>query len=217
MNKKTLLYTLSGIIGLAAILYFVLGNSYNYKILDEIYEESEGGNITFLFIHVDKLDSAKIYETGKKLFQERVLDRYKDDSKMSKDHWHEMMPPDVLIAYFYKQDDTTEVPAQMVDMLRRKYPRNDMVKYHLNMISDGYVYSGLYNPFTKRVGIDSLSPRTMLFVPKGGKIAKKLMDSMKEMPQDHFHGGEMEMDSAQMKMFMENHPKIEMTPDGMKK
>ncbi len=168
--------------------------SIDYKVLDEIQDESHSGKTQFLFVHVSNLDSLGILKAGKEIFKERVLNKY-DGTQIPEDQFHDEMPVEILIAYFYRQEDTTAVPDQMKDLLRSKFPKNDIVRYNLNYISEGFIYSAVYDPFSKKTTIDSLSPKTMLFVPKSGTLAKDVMRSMDE---EHNHED-----------VMKNHPDID--------
>jgi len=167
----------------------------NYKVLDEIQDESHAGKTQFLFVHVDNLDSAGILKAAKELFKDRVLSKY-DGKEIPQEHLHDELPVELMIAYFYRQDDTTSVPDQMKQLLKSKFPKNDIVRYNLNYIAEGFIYSGVYDPFSKKTTIDSLSPKTMLFVPKAGTLAK---DVMKSMEKEHYHQEDP----------MKNHPDID--------
>ena len=181
MTKK---YLIIAVVAIAAIglLYLIFSKPFEYNVLDEISEQSEAGNVLFLFVDVNDLDSNAILKASKKLLKERVIDLYKDiEIPNDIHHHHEEMGQHLLIAYFYRQGDTAAVPEAMKNVLKTKFPRNEIVKYQLNYISEGFMYTGLYSPFEKKVRIDSLSPKTMLFVPKEGILAK---DIMKDLPKE---------------------------------
>lgn len=195
-NKVYLLIALAVIILGGAAWYFT-SSSFSYKVVDEISDTSEGGNTTFLFVDVNELDSLEIYKASQELLKKRIIDKYAG-KEMPQDAMHQEGGSELLIAYFYKQDDTTAIPDAMKQVLRSKFPMNDMVKHNLNYISEGFMYTGVYNPFQKQKTIDSLSPRTMLFVPKPGTLAKDIMQGM---PADH--------PPMDMNQLPEGHPSVD--------
>ncbi len=221
--RKNTIYLISaiGLIAVAIAVYFIAFKSFDYKVLDEIKNESESGNMTFLFIDVSKLDSNNILDAAHELLQERIIDKYKD-FKPHDGMDPEMAAPDVLVAYFYKQDDTTQVPEAMQNVLKSKFPDNDIIRLKLNLISEGFMYTGAYNPYSKIITMDSLSGRTMLFVPQAGTRAKDIMDQtmppghpdMNQMPEGHPDMNQMPEGHPDMNQMPPGHPDINQMPKG---
>ncbi|HOK14604.1 MAG TPA: hypothetical protein PLV01_03585 [Candidatus Kapabacteria bacterium] len=178
MPKKILFFLVPvAIIIIAALLLFP--KSTKYEIIDEIYDENEGGNTTFLFVAVTKLDSTKIVQISKELMQKRIIDKYKD-SNIPKDEIHSNMSPDVLIAYIYNPDDTTAIPEQMKEMIQKRFSNSPILSENLAYISEGHIYTGVYYPSKKQQTLDTLSPKTVLLVPRKGVKAKDIMKKFKE-------------------------------------
>ncbi len=214
MKKSTLLYIVAAAVVIIAIACFLFGGSFKYEILDEVHGDTEGGNITFLFVGVSKLDSTEIRSLAKELFKEKIIDKYKD-AKVPSDANHEYTPPAALIAYFYKQNDTTAIPEQMKAMLSQKFRSSHALQGNLDYISEGFIYSGAYQIADKKQTVDSLSSKTMLLVPKKGVKAKDVLkqapnshDGMEGMPEGH--------PPVDMESLPPGHPPIDMPgmPEG---
>lgn len=178
MQKKILLLIVPVVIVVIAA-FFLFQKSFKYEIIDELYDENEGGNTTFLFVAVSKLDSSKIVQISKELMQKRIIDKYKD-SKIPKDEAHSQMAPDVLIAYIYNPKDTTAIPEQMKEMIQKRFSNSPILSENLAYISEGHIYTGVYYPNMKRQTLDTLSPKTVLLVPQKKGKAKEIMKKFKE-------------------------------------
>ena len=176
---KKLLYFLVPLAIIIVAAFFLFQKSFKYEIIDEIYDENEGGNTTFLFVAVNKLDSSKIVEISKELMQKRIIDKYKD-SKIPKDEIHSHMSTDVLIAYIYNPNDTTAIPEQMKEMIQKRFSSSPILSENLAYISEGHIFTGVYYPSMKRQTLDTLSPKTVLLVPKKKGNAKEIMKKFKE-------------------------------------
>lgn len=179
MSRKILYYLIPVIVILGIAIFLSTQKKFDYEIIDEINDENEGGNTTFLFVGVTKLDSLKIREISKELMQRRIIDKYKDKN-IPKDENHAHMMPDVLIAYLYNPSDTTAIPEQMKEMIQKRFSNNPILSENLAYISQGYIYSGVYYPQMKQQTLDTLSPKTVLLVPRKGVKAKDIMKKFKE-------------------------------------
>lgn len=179
MSRKVLFIGIPIIAIIAIIVIFVLNKSSKFEIIDEIYDQNEGGNTTFLFVSVNPLDSLKVLSVAKELMQKRIIDKFKNKD-IPKDENHMNMMPEVLIVYLYKADDTTAIPEKMQEMIKKRFSQSPIFSENLAYISQGFIYSGVYYTQTKQQTLDTLSPKTVLFVPKKKGKAKEIMEKFKE-------------------------------------
>lgn len=153
----------------AVAIYLIMNSpmGFKYEVVDEFKETSLEGTSLMMFVDVNKLDSSKIMDAARELAVEKI-------SKLGPDHRSDMF---FCQAYFYNGKDTVSMPPEMLNKMGGSNPNSDIMRMHLNLITEGFQYMAMYNSIDKKITFDTLV-RKMLFVPRNGK-AKDIKKSMK--------------------------------------
>jgi len=169
MNKKVLILSISAIFVSIFIIIFIFCNddSNNYEEIDVVIDTTHYGKVVFIFVKVDKLDSAEIVDTGKEL---RI-------NYASPDPDEEYMPTSI-IAYFYRMADTLSLTDSLVAILKINQPRIGLAQKNVCFIKNGYIYRGLSKKTEKKFYIIDTLSKGSFIVPRIGVKANEVFKNL---------------------------------------
>ena len=163
-NKIVITIAIIVVLAIVIILYFSLKNNLNYKIADYFLESSPQGKIVFVFVEVEDLNPTSLNSLSKYIMENHNSMFLEDDSLLL-----------VMVAHFYNKHDTINLPGEVKEEIRMKYPDKPDIEDNLYYIPKGFVYTG----FSRKVeGLDV--PKDTLFqtpilIPKPGIKAKDVI------------------------------------------
>ncbi len=128
----------------------------NYDVLDKFADTTDGKVYRFYFIRVSDLDSNFINYAAR-----NTLEKNLNESDYS----------GILIAHFYRLEDTLELPEKLFEQMRMKYPNKKDVGKNLRYVIRGAVKTY----FCDSAGYDATLFYNKLIVPRYGVNAKDVL------------------------------------------
>lgn len=128
----------------------------HYEVIDNFSDTTDGNIYRFYFIRVSQLDSNFIHYAANNTIEQNL-----NESDYS----------GILIAHFYRLEDTLELPDKLFEQMRMKYPNKKDVGKNLRYVIRGAVKTY----FCDSSGFDSDLFYNKLIVPKYGVKAKDVL------------------------------------------
>jgi hypothetical protein len=131
MKKKYFAVSLIAIVSIIITLYFYFQTEIKYynerfEVLDTFSDTTDEKIYRFYFVNVSNLDSNFINYASEKTIEKTIQNTFNSG---------------VIIAHFYKLEDTLKLPENLFEKMRFKYPNKKDVDKNLRYIVRGAVKS----------------------------------------------------------------------------